>query len=857
VLPNTTLALPESIPLGAYKLENALPGLTFGNPVNMAIPPGETKRMFIVQKGGIIRVIDDITSPTPTSQTFLDLSAKVSNVAERGLMGLAFHPNYASNGTFFVVYSDDVEPVPNPYPFLPTRHSILSRFKVSKDDPNQADSSSETIVIRQLDRDAGHQAGDLEFGPDGYLYLSIGDEGSQTEAYNNSQKITKNFFSGILRFDVDKLAGNLEPNPHVSLMTDSDGLAYYSIPADNPWVGASSFEGVSFAPDAVVRTEFYAVGLRNPWQMSFDPLTDELYLGDVGAFSREEINKIVAGGNYQWAYREGTVDGPKAANFPGIPPLYAYSRIGSPAAVIGGVVYRGSKLPDLEGAYIFGDHGLNRIWALREDEAGGVTVDVVAYEGGVTSFLADPNGEVLVADFEGKIWRLVEDATTAPVIPQTLTQTGAFADLETLTPNPGVFAYNPNLRFWSDHAKKSRWFSVPTLADKMTWHQDDHWIYPDGMVWVKHFDLELERGNPTSSKRVETRFLVKTSDSCYGLSYQWNDDDTEAYLVPADGIEINYIINDDGEPQTQTWQIPGRADCLSCHTSVAGDVLSFNTRQLNKSGSIFGANQNQLAALEEAGFFINDVDSVNNLPRFVTLDDTSQTIDTRIRSYLAVNCVSCHQPGGTGPDTWDARPELTLGETGLINGIASSYADDLDHRLIAPGNIEESFLLSRVSACCGFTRMPPLGTSELDTEAIQLISDWIMSLSGYEDYLDWRLAHFGSDSSAESEGGFDADGDFFSNYAEFLTKTNPNNSKDYWSFDLDIKTDTASFEFDHLANRSFVIEISQDLENWVIWDVDGNTPSFPASDLPESIIQGPVDAGATPKQFYRWRITTP
>jgi hypothetical protein len=130
-------------------------------------------------------------------------------------------------------------------------------------------------------------------------------------------------------------------------------------------------------------------------------------------------------------------------------------------------------LPGLTGAYIFADHQLNKIWALRQD-AGGVTVDLVAYEGGITSFLADPNnGDILISDFEGKIWRLVEDTAAAPDIPDNLTKTGVFADLSQLIPNPGVYKYDPILRFWSDYGIKSRWFSIADSADKMTWNKDE------------------------------------------------------------------------------------------------------------------------------------------------------------------------------------------------------------------------------------------------------------------------------------------------------------------------------------------------------------------------------------------------
>lgn len=861
-LPNTTLALPEAMSLGAYKLNDAIPGLIFSQPVNMAVPPGETNRLFVLEKRGIIKVINNLQNATPSSQVFLDLSAKVSDLAERGLVGLAFHPNFASNRTFFVFYADNAEPSPNPFPGKPTRHVVLSRFKVSSGDPNRADKSSETILIRQVDRDPGHQAGDLEFGPDGYLYCSLGDEGSQTDAYNNTQTITKNFFSGIIRIDVDKLPNNPEPNPHPSTRTNGQGLAYYSIPADNPWVGKSGYEGVPFKTEASVRTEFYATGLRNPWQISFDPLNGDLYAADVGTSTREEVNRIVKGGNYQWPYKEGIVDGPKSnltpPGFSGIPPLHDYSRSGSSAAIIGGIVYRGDRLPELYGRYIFADFQLNKIWSLHQDEGGTVTVNLLTYKSGITAFHPDPkNGDVLLTDFEGKIWRLVEDTATTPDIPANLTQTGAFANLANLTPNPGVYPYEQNVRFWSDHAKKQRWFSIPNRDASITWNRDKPWAFPDGMVWIKHFELEMQRGNPSTKRRVETRFLVKTADGSYGLSYQWNEDETEAYLAPIEGAEIQFNIDDGGIQKTQTWKIPGRAECLQCHTPIAGHALAFNTRQLNKTGNLLGELGNQLTALKNAGYVHNEVDALHTLPAFAAADDISQSLDARARAYLAVNCVSCHQTNGTGLGTWDSRPELPLGETGLLNGVASNDGGSPENKLVVPGVTETSILLSRLKGDSGFERMPPLATTELDEEAIQLISEWITSLSDYKGYENWRLEQFGSDTTDEGDKAFDADFDSFSNYQEYLIDTNPLKSEEKWDFEYKIGEDSAWFEYDQLPNRSFQIEISKDLKNWSAWDAPNNTPDYPKNDLKTVRIEGSMDRETDSNIFFRWRIREP
>jgi len=189
------------------------------------------------------------------------------------------------------------------------------------------------VLIQQLDEAGNHNGGDLHFGPDGYLYISLGDEGDQNDTRNNSQTITKDFFSAIARIDVDKRPGNLAPNAHASVIKDG-GMARYAVPADNPYVGVTTFNGLAVTP-VNVRTEFWAVGLRNPWRFSFDPQTGDLWEGEVGQDTYEEVNIITKGKNYGWAYREAGHNGPKAAQAPAnfdtlyhTPPLYEYVHTG-------------------------------------------------------------------------------------------------------------------------------------------------------------------------------------------------------------------------------------------------------------------------------------------------------------------------------------------------------------------------------------------------------------------------------------------------------------------------------------------------------------------------------------------------
>ena len=541
-IPNTTLNVPATPPTTTYTTTPAFGALTFTQPINIASVPGDTQRLFVVLRGGVIRVIPSVTVPTPTSSVFLDLAAlcasrgeTLTNQTDRGLMSMAFHPQHSNAAhvgyrRFFAWYSVTVGGV---------NYYRVSRFTVQAGDANAADTTSETVLIQQLDPNGFHLGTDMHFGTDGYLYVSAGDGGGQNDSRRYGQRIDLNFHCALMRLDVDKLPGNPEPNIHASVPRDA-GIARYSVPATNPFVTANptiTFNGVSI-PAANVRTEFFSVGLRNPFRFSVDAPTGEIWIGDVGQDAREEINLAANGANFGWSWREGNIAGPNAGEaLPGFTytnPLYEYV-IGNGTfqghSVTGGIVYRGANLPALTGAYIFADYVDGHIWSLRRNGAQ-VNVERLTGNAGQVAFGADPsNGDVLMADIqEGRIQRLVAGVDSG-TYPATLSATGLFADLADLSPAPGLLPYTPNVSFWSDFAQKRRWFIVPDAVSTMTWSRDGVWTFPNGMIWVKHFDLETTRGNPATSQRIETRVLVKNSAGSYGVSYRWNVAQTEATLA--------------------------------------------------------------------------------------------------------------------------------------------------------------------------------------------------------------------------------------------------------------------------------------------------------------------------------------
>ena len=440
--------------------------------------------------------------------------------------------------------------------------------------------------------------------------------------------------------------------------------------------------------------------------------------------------------------------------------------------------------------------------------------------------------------------------------PLTLGATGAFSDLATLTPHAGIVPYEPNVPFWSDYAEKTRWFSIPNLNDRMTFSADGHWTFPAGAVWVKHFDLPLERTNPTGPRRrIETRFIVKTTTGAYGLTYKWREDQMDADLVGPDGEDVFYQVQVNGQPMDQRWRYPARFECMDCHTAIGGHALSFNTRQMNRAHVYGSQNLNQIKAMSDAGYFTAPVTGVNNLPALARADDTSQTLEWRVRSYFAANCVQCHQPGGPSFATWDARPTTRTDAAEMINAILNYNGGDKATRFVVPGDLSHSMAYQRLTAK-KFPRMPPLATSEIDPGAIELLSAWILNeLPGRLSYPQWQLLYFGSTTDPEAAETADPDRDGANNFQEFHSYTHPTNAVSAPAQPQGSRTNGGAqveFQFVHPANRAVLIETSTDLKNWTVWDVAGNSPSFPAVTQTRSLV---APLNIDPRRHFRLRLS--
>lgn len=871
-VPNTTLAMPSALPPEAtgYTSENAFGSLTFSRPIAIRNVPGQTSHLFVVERNS---GIERVNLTTNTRSTFLALKThldstsnpqrRLATTSENGILSMAFHPNYKQNGFFYVFYSTNI-----------TSNSIeqlyqrVSRFQASGtpgsyDLATTANPATEAPLISQRDEAGNHNGGDIHFGADGFLYISTGDEGGGGDEWNNARFIDKDFFSAVLRIDVDLLPGSLTPKAHTNQpsgahIASAVHAGTYAIPADNPFIGATTHHG-SNINTAKLRTEIWACGLRNPWRMSFDTPTGRLFLADVGQGSREEVNIVTAGKDYGWSYREGNIaftSGPGGSTPPSgfnpTSPIHSYARsLGN--SITGGVISRGARLAELAGKYLFADYGSGRVWALTENSGTWTSQQLFVEDAAnnIAAFGTDPrNGDILYCMLnQGVIKRIVRTTAGGTPLPALLSQTGAFSNLTTLTPHPGIVAYQVNLPFWSDHADKKRWFSIPNAVPTMQWAEDGNWQFPDGQIWIKHFDIETVSGNPASKRRLETRFLVKNSTGAYGATYRWRPDQSDADLVAAAGL-------DEVLPSSQTWRFPSRSECMTCHTSAAGYALSFNTWQLNRDGTFSGVTQNQLNALHQAGYLTSGTPPVSSLPRFVASDDETQSLEIRARSYLAANCAPCHQPGGGGGGAWDVRPHVPTEDTGIIRGILSNPNGDPANRIIAPGDAIHSMALTRMQGGGGLNRMPPIGNRVTDSAGVELLTDWIETeLPDWRSFAEWQLHNFGSSTAPEAAPGYDWDGDGRPNRLEYLVRSDPK-SPDFESLLSLTPTGEDHFEIrvPRIFNRSVSIETSEDLVDWHHWDISGNTPDFPVTGGGVKIIEGTRDGTV---RFFRAGFSSP
>jgi uncharacterized repeat protein (TIGR03806 family) len=321
--------------------------------------------------------------------------------------------------------------------------------------------------------------------------------------------------------------------------------------------------------------------------------------------------------------------------------------------------------------------------------------------------------------------------------PALLSETGAFSDLATLTPAPGVFPYGVNAPLWSDASAKKRWIALPndgshnTTEEKIGFKPNGDWSFPAGTVFIKHFELATDENQPSVHRRLETRFIVMpTTGEPYGVTYRWLPDGSDAELLPGGFSEPITITEAGGGTRVQTWEYPSRTDCRVCHNGNAGHVLGLKTHQLNGDLTYdrTGRTANQLETLGALGWFDSGYDPAQ-LPWFLkakNMADDSASLEERVRSYLDSNCAQCHRPGGVRA-FFDARFTTPLPAQGLIRGELEVPYFDPGDRVVVPGDLARSILKVR-HGTAGTLKMPPIAKSLVDEQAAQVIGDWIQSL---------------------------------------------------------------------------------------------------------------------------------
>jgi glucose/arabinose dehydrogenase len=363
--------VPPSPPPGpsgplVLSLSSVVSGLT--NPVDLQNAADGSGRLFVVEQQGLIRIVKNATvSSTP----FLDISGQVDFGGEKGLLGLAFHPNYKQDPRFYVNYDRVVSG---------QMQTVIAEIQTSTTNPDQADPATERILFTVDQPFPNHKGGQLAFGPDGFLYIGLGDGGSAGDPRGNGQN-RQTLLGKMLRIDVDG---------------SSPGLPY-AIPPDNPFINATD------------RGEIWAYGFRNPWRFSFDASSGRLFCGDVGQDKFEEIDIVTKGGNFGWNTMEGLhcFNPSSGCNMTGlILPVTEYDH-SQGDAVIGGYVYRGSAIPRLAGTYLFSDFETGTIWGLTEDASGKWTRSQLISGGrNISSFGRDETGELYVLDYSGTLLRI-------------------------------------------------------------------------------------------------------------------------------------------------------------------------------------------------------------------------------------------------------------------------------------------------------------------------------------------------------------------------------------------------------------------------------------------------------------------
>jgi len=730
-----------------YRLDPAYPELQgLKMPISTIAIPGTSRMLAITQ--------DYAYGPTKiiTFEDREDVEEIKDLLTEKGTAyDFAFHPDFENNHFVFLGWNDG-------------SRTMISRFKLDAR-KLEFDKDSETEFLTWDGN--GHNGAAIDFGPDGFLYVTTGDGSSDSDVLLNGQR-TNVLHAKLLRINVDSA---------------SDGKPY-SIPEDNPFVNN---------PDFVPET--YAYGFRNPWRLDVDEVTGQIWVGNNGQDLWEQVYFVEKGANYGWSVVEGSRPfypsrkaGPTPISQPAMEHSHAESR-----SLTGGLVYHGEMLPELKGHYIYGDYSTGKIWAATHtgEELSG-PAELVDSPFNITDFNLDSKGELLVLDHGdrtgGGFYRLVPVPGDLKEndFPKTLSDTGLFADVAKNELASGVLPYSVNAEQWADGANQQRALALPAypndkgelVTERIQFNNHRAWKMPEGTVLLKTLSLPTSEGE----RRVETQMLTLQNGDWAAYVYKWNAEGTDASLVDAGGE--NVLLKDVGEGKA--WRHASRAECMFCHSRAAGFALGMDTLQINREHPYKDSKlpRNQLAVWDHIGLFsdnwaasvrnqlqqertqqapkedkadfqklkakakrqVNELfggdrayqhpssdrlafsPESNHYSRQVDPYDKSQPLEERAWSYLHTNCANCHVGAGGGNAAINLAIHAPAEKRQLFDVKPKHLHFNLRHaRLIAPGKPASSVLLYRMGLT-GPGKMPIIGRNTVDQDGLELIREWISGM---------------------------------------------------------------------------------------------------------------------------------
>jgi len=710
-------------PPAPYRTERVFPKLKFDEPLDMTYVPG-TDLLLVAERWGKVwafRNLKDVADKTLVLEFKPGKNAK-GEATKPVIYAIAVPPKpMGEKGELYVTYVADSA---NESP----KGTRVARFTLTKTkEAIAADPTTETAIYEWPS--GGHNGGCLKFSPkDECLYIVTGDGSGIADSLQIGQDLSS------------PLAKLLRIQPTAG----PDGKPY-TIPKDNPFVDR---------PGAL--PEVYAYGLRQLWRYSFDRATGDLWGGEVGQDIWEMVYKIEKGGNYGWSVQEGTHDfrpERKKGPTPILKPLVEHHH-SEFRSITGGFIYHGSRLPELKGSYIYGDFDTGRIWEYRKTatptKEATISRELARTNLRIVGWSEDAAGELYFIDFMGgglhQIVKAPPQTVTAPPFPKKLSETGLFASTKDHIPAAGVIPYSVNAQLWGDHAHKERFIAIPGDGkigfEEITYPPSPGappgWRFPDGTVLVKTFSMDMERGNPKSRKRLETRLMhfqqfegtQEIGDQYWrGYTYIWNDDQSDADLLESSGRDLDLAIKVGDSTVKQSYRLPSRSECALCHNNAAKFALGLNTRQMNGNHNYNGVVANQLETLEHIGLFSKPLPKpVAELPKFADFHDAKQSTEARALSYLHSNCGHCHVKWGGGNAEFQLLSTLPVKEMGIVNVAPNHGSFDIKGaKLVVPGHPEQSVLLQRMSMT-GLGRMPHVGSRVPDEVGVKVIRQWIAEL---------------------------------------------------------------------------------------------------------------------------------